>query len=213
MLQMVIILLNHLQTKKLLSNGAAGRGTAFTSVKNALAYSKGTSGPALASASAALNTLKQIRAMWQSMLNASMSDLGALAGSSGTKGGNGGGSTDKSIQTSAAYIAELDRWYNLLRQIEKIEEQINYEEKLRSKIESDRIINGEVIYESQKRSLAQLDQEISKNKELANLQKIFYDRRRSELASSPFGQIFTFNENGGTVESESYNSLRFRSLC
>jgi len=67
-----------------------GRGKPVTSEKNAISFAKG-SGPAAASASAALATLKQIRAMWQSMLGASMRDLGSLAGLEAGKSGGGGG--------------------------------------------------------------------------------------------------------------------------
>jgi hypothetical protein len=98
----------------------------------------------MASAAAALSALKQIRAMWQSMLDASLSDLGQQAG-----GGNGGGGGGKNKNTiDPGFIADLERWYNLLRQIAKLEKDINHEETLRNKLQSDRITNGAAIYES-----------------------------------------------------------------
>lgn len=184
------IVFNHLQTQRLLSTGTTSHGTPVTNEHNAISYATGNvSGPALASASATLATLKQIRAMWQAMLDASLKDLGQQAG-----GGGGGGKEKNTIDPG--FVAELERWYNLLRQIDKLEKEINYEENLRNKIQSDRVINGAAYYESQKRTLDMLDQEIAKNKELASLQKDYYDRRREDLANSQYGKIFTFNENG-----------------
>jgi hypothetical protein len=66
----------------------------------------------------------------------------------GAGGGGGGGGSDKE---QAAVNAEIERWYNLLQRIDKLEKDINYEEKLRSKIESDRAANGKAYYESYKR--------------------------------------------------------------
>jgi len=91
------IVFNHLQTQNLLKKErGGGRGKPVTNERNAVAFAKGT-GPAMASASAALAALKQIRAMWQSMLGATMKDLGSLAGQEAGKassGGGGGGSND-----------------------------------------------------------------------------------------------------------------------
>lgn len=208
------IVFNHLQTKRLLQNGITSRGAPITNERNAVSFATGTQGPALASAAQALAQLKQIRAMWESMLTATLSSLGKKAGSGGGKGkggggkgkggggsgsgggggGGGGGEDDKEV--NAAYIADLERWYNLLRQIAKLEQDISYEEQLRSKIESDRVVNGSALYESRKRQLDQLDQEIAKNKELSALQKSYYDARRKDLESTNFGKIFTFDENG-----------------
>lgn len=198
------IVFNHKQTKRLLSSGHTGRGTAITNENNAIAHAAGTTGPAMASASAVLAALKQIRAMWQAMLSADLNDLGQLAGMGGGSGGGGGspggggggGGGGKANEINNGYIADLERWYNLLRQIEKLEKQISYEEKLRTKINSDLEKNGRAYYESQKRSLEYLDEEIARSRELSSLQKDYYDARRQDLAESNFGKIFTFNENG-----------------
>jgi len=62
------IVFNHLQTEQLLKHGmSSGRGKAVTSEKNAVAFATGNTGPAMASASAALAALKNIRAMWQAL--------------------------------------------------------------------------------------------------------------------------------------------------
>jgi len=75
----------------------------------------------MASASAALAALKKIRAMWDAMLHAGISDLGSKAGLG--KGGGGGGDKDKGqvVKLDAGYIRDLERWYNLLRQIDRLE--------------------------------------------------------------------------------------------
>jgi len=125
------IVFNHLQTQRLLKNGSAGRGKAVTNEKKATSLATGNAqGPAMASAAAALAELKRIRAMWQSMLDASLSDLGQQAGGGG---GGGGGGKDKN-KIDPGFIADLERWYNLLRQIDKLEKDINYQETLRNKL-------------------------------------------------------------------------------
>lgn len=189
------IVFNHLQTQQLLKNKRAGRGTPATNERNAVAYAKG-SGPALVSASEALATLKQIRAMWQSMLNASMKDLGAMAGlDKGSSGGGGGGGGQDPEQIKAV-IEEIERWYNLLRQIDKLEKDITYQESLQSKIESDRIANGQALYRSYKEELKALDGQIVRNQQLAELQQSWYERKRDEFTNSDYGKIFTYDENG-----------------
>ena len=186
------IVFNHLQTKKILAGGVSSRGRAITGEKNAISMAGGNvSGPAMASAAAALSTLKKIRAMWQSMLDA---DFSSLAQQAGSGGGGGGGKSKNTIDPG--FIADLELWYNLLRQIAKLERDISYEEKLRSKQQGDLVKNGQAYYESQKRSLEALDQQIAKNQDLSALQKSYYDKRREDLANSKFGQIFTFNEDG-----------------
>lgn len=196
------IVFNHLQTARLLANGNTGRGKPVTNERKATSYAKGNiaGGPAKASAAAVLSQLKQIRAMWQSMLDASAKDLGSLAGGSGGGGGGGGKNWQQKTTT-----AEIQRWYNLIRQIAKLEKDISYEETLQSKIQSDRIANGRAMYKSYKAELEMLRQEIVANQELAALQRSWYDAKRAELAASDYGRIFTYDENGlqqytGTAE-------------
>jgi len=102
------IVFNHLQTEQLLKHGmSSGRGRAVTNERNAVAFATGNmEGPAMASASAALNALKQLRAMWESLRSASVSDL------AGGGGGGGGGGGDK-IVDPRAWIDTVERWYNL----------------------------------------------------------------------------------------------------
>ena len=195
------IVFNHLQTKKLLSTGKAGRGTPITNEKKAVAYASGT-GEALASAESTLNLLKQLRAMWQAMLKASSKQLGSMAGiaaakdKSSSSGSNGSDSDANKAVEIKRTTAEIQRWYNLLRQIEKIEQDLAFQEKLISRYQSDRIGNGEKIYGSYKRQLDLLTTEVAKNQQLADLQKDWYDKKRNELANSSYGLIFNYTEDG-----------------
>jgi len=146
------IVFNHLQTERLLRSGSGSRGKPITNERNAVSFAKGnTSGPAMASASSALAALKQLRAMWQSLLNSSLTDLAQL-------GGGGGGGKNK----DAGFVRDLERWYNLLRQIADLEKDITHQETLRKKLESDRIIDGKAYYKSQKESLKLLDDEMTR---------------------------------------------------
>jgi len=189
------IVFNHQQTKRLLGNKKNVRGTPVKSEKAALSFATGNvSGPALASAAAALAALKQIRAMWQSMLDASAKDLGSQAGRGGGGGGGGGGGDDAEQPTTTT--DDIQRWYNWLRQIDKIEQDISYQEKLQTKYENDRIANGQKIYKAQKQQYNLLGEEIKRNEKLAALQKSWYDNKRAELAASSYGKIFTYDENG-----------------
>lgn len=123
------IVFNHLQTQQLLKNGmSTSRGQAVTNERNAVAFASGNvnGGPAMASAGAALAALKELRAMWESLKNASVSDLAGAAG-----GGGGGGGGDK---TPEEWVALVERWYNLMQEIAKLEKEITHEEALRSKI-------------------------------------------------------------------------------
>lgn len=102
------------KTKKLLSGASGVRGQAFVQ------GTPGTSGPAMASGSgiaAAIQALKDERDVWQNILS-SVSSLIDKVGKSGGKGGGGGSSADKE------YLMQLERWFNYLRRIEKLENDI-----------------------------------------------------------------------------------------
>ena len=126
------IVFNHLQTKKLLGSGKGiiGTGEPVTNERNAVAFASGNvSGPAMASASDALAELYKLRAMWQGLLDAAASELGGKAGGQGlgsgkgpgSGGGGGGGGGGGSGEEVPSVVGDLDRWYNLLRQIAKLE--------------------------------------------------------------------------------------------
>ena len=180
------IVFNHLQTKKLLGSGKGGRGTAVTNEKNAVARASGTTGPAMASAREALEQLKQIRAMWQAMLGATAKELGSMAGRGGG-GSSGGGDGEK----FSPELGDYERWYNWLRQIEKLEQQITLEEAKRENMR-----NGYAYGKSLQDEIDKLHKEIEVSQDLSDKQKEFYELRRQEQAKSMFGQIFTYDEDG-----------------
>ena len=185
------IVFNHLQTESLLKNGKAGRGKAKTNERNAVGMATGNvSGPALASAQAALANLRQIRAMWESLLSASVQDLAQKGGGGG--GGGGGGKKGN----NAAWLADVERWYNWLQRIAQLEKDINYEETLRSKIQSDRNVNGKAYVDSLVRQLEATKEEEKYQASLADSQEAFFKKRRNEMNKSAFSKFYTFDEDG-----------------
>lgn len=112
------IVFNHLQTAGIISGQMKDqRGLPLD---RALA-SGNVSGPALASGvQGALAAVRRAKSVWQGLLNKlSVADL--LGGGGG--GGGGGGSSDNPDLTP--YIADLQEWYNLSRQIVDLEQRIN----------------------------------------------------------------------------------------
>lgn len=173
------IVFNHLQTKQLLGKGSTGRGRAVTNEKNATSYATGN---AKASAAEALQELINIRAQWQALLNKSAKDLGQKAGGGG---GGGGGNDPKTI------THDLERWYNLLRQIEKLEQKITLQQAKRANMK-----NGYDYVDSLEKELALLRKQQKAYSDLARLQKDYYDRRRKDLLSTDYSKIFTYDEDG-----------------
>jgi len=114
------IVFNHLQTKKLLSSGHAGRGKPVTNEKVATSLATGNvTGPAMASASEIREALKAMKALWENLLSASSRALGSLAGlatKNSSKNKGSGSNKDNDAQSlDPGYIHDLERWYNLLR--------------------------------------------------------------------------------------------------
>ena len=184
------IVFNHLQTKSLLDKGmSTGRGKAVTNERNAISFAKGNihGGPAMASAGAALAALKQLRAQWQSLLGLSTKDLAS-------KGGGGGGGGGK----NAAFIKELERWYNYLQRIAQLEKEINYEEAKRNRIKSQFDKSGKAYYQSQKESLKDLQEESNLYKSLAKEQQAYFNQRLKEVnaKSNPFTSLYKINDKG-----------------
>ena len=190
------IVFNHLQTEQLLKHGmSSGRGRAVTSERNAVAFAQGNinGGPAMASASAALEALKQLRAMWESLRGASVSDLAKGAGG----GGGGGGGK---IVDPKAWIDTVERWYNLMQEIARLEQQITHEEKLRAKLQSDFQKNGKAYYTSQKLSLDSLEQQIQAQEQLNLSREDYLDRRVAALKENSFGKIYQFDPETNQLE-------------
>ena len=197
------IVFNHLQTKKLLgSGGMVGTGEPITNERKAVAFASGNiSGPAMASASDALAELYKLRAMWQGLLDASASELGGKAGGQGLGsgkgpggggggpgGGGGGGGSGEEI---ASVVGDLDRWYNLLRQIAKLEQQITMEQAKRENMRNGYDRNG-----SLEKELKLLQKQYNAQKKLSEIQKSYYDARRADLNATDYSKIFTYDEDG-----------------
>ena len=184
------IVFNHLQTKKLLgAGGTVGTGEPITNERNAVAFASGNvTGPAKASASDTLSELYRIRALWQSLVDASAKDLATKAGSGGGGGGGGGGSN---AENNKAYIHDLERWYNLMRQIAKLEQQVTLEQAKRENMR-----NGYDIAASMQRELELLEKQRAANAQLAAEQKAYYEQRRADLNSTDYSKIFTYDEDG-----------------
>lgn len=180
------IVFNHLQTASLLSNGHSGRGKAIHGDAAALAMAKGNldGGPAKAGASDAIKALLALRAQWQNLLKLSAKDL-ASKSSGGGGGGGGGGAENKSV------LHDLDRWYNLLRQIAKLEAQISLEQKKRANMSS-----GYSHIDSLEKELEMLEKMQKNYKQLSELQKSYYDQRREDLTQSAYSMFFTYDEDG-----------------
>lgn len=176
------IVFNHLQTKKLLAGGKTSTyGTPITNERNAVSYAKGS---AMASAAEAANQLRAIRAQWARLLEMTAKDFGKKAGSGGG-GGGGGGEEDKAV------LGDLQRWYNLLRQIAHLEKEITLEQAKRENMAS-----GSDYSRSLKNELAMLKEQKEAYTELTKLQKSWYDKRREDLNKSAYGKIFTYDERG-----------------
>lgn len=215
------IVFNHLQTKKLLgSGGMVGTGEPITNERKATALAGGNiTGPAMASAEQALSELKKLRSMWQGLLDASAADLGKKAGQGlgsgkspsgggggggkkpggggggggGKKpgGGGGGGGGGGSGEEDASVLGEFERWYNLLRQIEKLEQKITHEEAKR-----ENMISGFDRNDSLEEELELLKKQRDAYEELSRIQKDFYERRREDLLSTDYSKIFTYDKDG-----------------
>lgn len=186
------IVFNHLQTQSLLTKGMSnGRGRAVTNERNAVSFATGNvdGGPAMASAAAALAALKQLRAMWESLLNASVSDI------AGGGGGGGGGGNDKIVDPKA-WVKTVERWYNLTQEIAKLEKDITHEETLRSKLQSDFSKNGKHYYNSQRLSLKALREQIAAQEQLNLSRQDYYKKRIDTLKNEPLGKLYTFDEQG-----------------
>lgn len=178
------IVFNHLQTRSLLANGNTTRGRAIGGEDRAVAFAKGSpEGPARASASDTLERLKALRAVWQTLLDLPASDLSKKAGG----GGGGGGAEDYKT-----FTADLERWYNLLRQIANYEQKITYEQKQRENFK-----HGQEYVDSLEKELKYLEKQADAYAVLSELQKSYYDQRRKDLNDTQYGKlIFTYTEDG-----------------
>lgn len=103
------IVFNHRQTAGIIKGQAGYRGQALVNGN--------VTGPAAAGGiDAAISAVEKIIKLWSNIADSSLSDL--LSGGSNS-GGGGSGNTIKAV------TEELQEWYNLSRQIEHIEQEIN----------------------------------------------------------------------------------------
>lgn len=171
------IVFNHLQTKSLLEKGTSNtRGKAITNERVAISYAKGSlsGGPAHGEKSKIIVGKQDAETV--------------LSGQTGSK-----------LKTlMEGLIKALDKWYNLLQEIAKIQAKLNKEEALRAKIQSDLNKSGTEYYKSQKRSIAELEKEVKTQQELVDAQKKEREKRVSELkkGKAPFSKMYEVDEDG-----------------
>ena len=181
------IVFNHLQTQRLLQNGSTGRGKPVTNERKAVAMARG-SGPAAASARQTLATLKQMRAMWQSLADMSVTELAGMT-------------TDK--ENIATWIQQVEKWYTLLQKIATLEKKITQEQKIRAALQSKLVAAGDLYAESQIKSLQATSEQLKLEQELAQSYLDEFNSRRKELnENGPFSRFYTFDENGQIVYRE-----------
>ena len=183
------IVFNHLQTESLLKKGMSkGRGKAVTNERNAVSFATGNvnGGPAKASASAALQALRQLKAQWDALAGLSAKDLAGKGG-----GGGGGGGDPK------AFLKDLERWYDWLQQIAQLEKEITLEEAKRAKYQSDMVARGKEYFTSQMASLEKLQEQAVVQQSLNDSQEEYFQKRLEELnEQSAFSALYGFSESG-----------------
>ena len=181
------IVFNHLQTRQLLNNGNTSHGRPVKNERASVGMAAGNvDGPAKASAKETLDQLYQLRAMWEAMLNWSTKDLASMAGSGGGGGGGGGEGEEKT-----AFLAELEKWYNLLRQIAKWEEKITLEQARRQNM-----LSGYDYVNSLEKELDMLKKQEKAHRDLAVARGDYYKQLRNDFLGTEFAKIFTYDSDG-----------------
>ena len=183
------IVFNHRQTAGIIRGQAGYRGTALAEgnaddiIKGDAFVNGHISGPAFADASGALAQLKSLRAMWQSILGMTAQDLANTGG-----GGGGGGNSLKAV------TAELTEWYNLTRQIENLEQEINNLIAERENIAKD---NGEAYLRNLRETQKLLQQQKLTQQILLDYQEKQLARQRDHINNhSIWSQFLTIGEDG-----------------
>ena len=176
------IVFNHLQTRSLLEKGTSNtRGKVITNERNAVAYAHGS----VSGGPAANTTIGGMRYSNRKKKRDSRDILTSDIG-------------NKAKTLMEGLIKALDKWYNLLQEIAKIQAKLNKEEALRAKIQSDLNKSGTEYYKSQKRSIAELEKEVKTQQELVDAQKKEREKRVSELkkGKAPFSKMYEVDEDG-----------------
>lgn len=168
------IIFNAEDTAALMRGRSGVRGTAMVS---------GT-GPAMASGiDAAIAALTRERSGWQGLLNNLSSLLSAGGGSSGGGGGGGGGGGSDDTEE---YLMELEKWFNWLRRIEKLESDISVIQSKRKNMK-DGVEYSRSLYDEN--ALLQRQAEIYED--LANAQIEYRDSLKAKYLQE-YGKYFYF---------------------
>ena len=184
------IVFNHLQTAGILSGQMKdARGLPLTpnafATGNALVAGNVT-GPALAGGGigAALSAVSRAKSVWQGLLN-SLSAADLLDGGGG--GGGGGGGNDLK-----AHIADLQEWYNLSRQIAKIESEINT---LLSK--RNNLTDGHEYLRNLRETQSLLDDQVDTQKDLLRFQELQLQAQAEHINTNEiWSKFLKVDENG-----------------
>ena len=181
------IVFNHLQTKSLLNKGQTPTtGSPITSERRAVgAYATGNvSGSAFANGSiaSAIAAIDRAIAIWENIANITAADF---AGG----GGGGGGGGENSVK---AVTEELVKWYNLSRQIEKLEQDIN-----NILAERENIADGGEYLRSLREQQKLLAQQAATQRTLLAYQEEQLERQKQHILNNKiWSQFLTFDESG-----------------
>ena len=202
------IVFNHLQTASLLNKGKTkGHGRPVTNERKATSMATGNlEGPAMASAEQALETLRQLRAMWESLRGASLRDLGSLAGSGGAGGGGGSGSGDSADVGSV--VKQVERWYNWLQKIEQSQQKINKLTKEYNLLEKQHASSSELAVNLQERYNELVEQRATRQ-QLAQEQTAARQEMQERLNNSAFSAFYHANDDGSITLTDDAAFQRF----
>lgn len=196
------IVFNHLQTQSLLGKGFTNtRGKTITNERNAVAYATGSRHGGVAKESLA------------DAVQRTIDTTGADIHKNGAQIARNRSSNNKNADKAAAeaikaFIKEVDRWYNYLQEIARLERDITKEEKLRSEYQSHMTAKGKEYADSLLDTLPLLRQQAAENRLLANDQEKWLKGYVAEQADSPWARFWTIDEHG----QEKYNLAGFEKL-
>ena len=188
------IIFNHKQTEGILKGQANIRGRVKDGGE---AFAEGNvSGPAYASGiDEAIAALQEARAMWQSLLD---TPLDKIIGRNKASGGGSG--------IAAVDIGELEEWYNLLRQIEAIQDKINLLVAERNNLEAE--YNGEATLRNLRQQQSLLEKQRATQEQLMKYQRIQLERQKNEILNDPvWNKFLTFDESTGAIQYTKGNEL------
>lgn len=170
------IVFNHRQTNGIIKGQAGYRGQALVNGN--------ITGPAAANGiDAAISAVERIIKLWSNIADSSISDLLSRGG-----GGGGGGSTAKAV------TAELQEWYNLMRKIEYLTQEItNLEAKRANILEKE----GEAYLRNLRQTQALLEEQKFAQQILVEYQQAQLERQAAHINEhSIWGRFLRIDENG-----------------